>query len=86
MPRARQKPAIIVRTNQTRRRVGRPRKPKKPENLANVTITPVANGYTLTSKTTGVEVFVFNDFDDMVEFMRTGLKPTTEAQNFLDSV
>jgi hypothetical protein len=66
---------------------GRPvKRKKKATELEDVTITPVANGYTVTSRTTGRETFVFNDFDKMTEFIQVALKPTTETKLFVDSI
>jgi hypothetical protein len=68
------------------KKVGRPRKLKKPENYEDVTITPVANGYVVTSTTTGKNMFVFEDLDKTFDFIRSALKPTAEQSEFLGKV
>lgn len=73
-------PAIPVRR-------GRPRKNKaKAVGLNDVKIIPVANGYIVTSTTTGSEMFVFEELDKVFEFVRVKMKPTGEQTDFLESV
>jgi hypothetical protein len=64
---------------------GRPRKTKSSE-FENVTLTPVANGYTLKSTTTGAQLFVFADLDEAFKFIRAKLKPTVEQSDFLKEI
>lgn len=68
-----------------KRAVGRPRKLKKAA-LEDATVTPVANGYVVTSTTTGKNMYVFEEIDKAFEFVRSGLKPTTEQAEFLSKV
>lgn len=69
--------------------VGRPRKKVskvKAKDFEDVTVTPVANGWVVTSSTTGKNMFVFEDMDKMFDFIRIGLKPTNEQAAVLQSI
>ena len=65
---------------------GRPRKAKAVKEIDDASILPVANGYLITSTSTGKEMYVFEDIDKALEFIKAKLKPTTEQVNFLDNV
>jgi len=66
-------------------------KPKKrkvvnPQDLGNITIVPVNNGYILQSTDVKGETFVFPDIDSAFTFMRSALKPTREQKEVLESI
>lgn len=69
---------------------GRPRKrvatKVKKVDFENAVITPVANGYTVQSKTSGDNIFVFNDIEEVFNFLRTSLKSTAEQTAVLNGI
>lgn len=64
---------------------GRP-KGKTQDSFSDITITPVVNGYLVTSSSIGKEVFVFEDITRVFEFIKAKLKPTGEQQKFLEEI
>lgn len=63
-----------------------PKAKRKPENLSNITIKPVANGYIVTSTETGDRMFVFPDMESLKSFIENALAPTGEQKDFIDAV
>jgi len=66
------------------KRMTRPKK-NAPEGWVNVNIQPLANGYMVTTQS-NVEKYVFNNWDDMIKFIKTNLQPTTEQTRFINGI
>jgi hypothetical protein len=58
----------------------------KSSDMTDATITPVANGYTVQSTTTGSNVYVFETIDKAFDFIKGKMKPTAEQSEFLEKV
>ena len=58
----------------------------KPTTLSDMSVKPVANGYTVTSTSVKGDIYVFDDIEKVFEFMRAKLDPTLTQKQVLDGI
>lgn len=59
---------------------------KSKHGLTNFTIDVITNGYKVKSTEASGEEWVFNKFEDLVEFLKKALAPTRDKEKFIENL